>query len=46
MTEKDLALTWEDIKIIEELLGFDNIIESPEKFYQDVLNRFNELKEK
>ena len=42
--EKDLALTWQDIKVIEKLLGFDNIIESPKEYYQEVLNRFNKLK--
>ena len=42
--EKDLALTWEDIKVIEKLLGFDNIIESPKEYYQEVLNRFKDLK--
>lgn len=42
--EKDLALTWEDIKVIEKLLGFDNIIESPKEYYQEVLNRFNKQK--
>ena len=42
--EKDLALTWEDIKAIEKLLGFDNIIESPKEFYQEVLKRFKDLK--
>lgn len=40
--EKDLELTWEDIKVIEKLLGFDNIIESPKEFYQEVLKRFKE----
>ena len=45
--EKDFELTWEDIKVIERLLGFDNIIESPKEFYQEVLKRFNkERKEK
>lgn len=38
--EKDLELSWEDIKAIEKLLGFDNIIESPKEFYQEVLKRF------
>ena len=38
--EKDNELTWEDIKAIEKLLGFDNIIESPKEFYQEVLKRF------
>lgn len=38
--EKDNELTWEDIKVIEKLLGFDNIIESPKEFYQEVLKRF------
>lgn len=42
--EKDLELTWEDIKAIEKLLGFDNIIESPKEFYQEVLKRFKNLK--
>ena len=42
--EKDLALTWQDIKVIEKLLGFDNIIESPKEYYQEVLNRFNKQK--
>ena len=37
---KDMELTWEDIKVIEKLLGFDNIIESPKEFYQEVLKRF------
>lgn len=40
--EKDNELTWEDIKVIEELLGFDNIIESPKEYYQEVLKRFKE----
>lgn len=45
--EKDNELTWEDIKVIEKLLGFDNIIEPPKEFYQEVLKRFNkERKEK
>ena len=44
--EKDLELTWEDIKVIEKLLGFDNIIESPKEFYQEVLKRLKERKEK
>ena len=42
--EKDLELGWEDIKVIEKLLGFDNIIGSPKEFYQEVLKRF--LKER
>jgi hypothetical protein len=41
-----LELGWEDIKVIEKLLGFDNIIESPKEFYQEVLKRFKERKEK
>ena len=44
--EKDLELSWEDIEVIEKLLGFDNIIESPKEFYQEVLKRFKERKEK
>ena len=44
--EKDLELTWEDIKVIEKLLGFENIIESPKEFYQEILKRFKDLKEK
>ena len=42
--EKDLELTWEDIRAIEKLLGFDNIIESPKEFYQEVLKRFKDYK--
>jgi len=42
--EKDLELTCDDIKVIEKLLGFDNIIESPKEFYQEVLKRFKNLK--
>lgn len=42
--EKDLELTWEDIKVIEKLLGFDIIIEPPKEFYQDVLKRFKAQK--
>ena len=42
--EKDLELSWEDIKVIEKLLGFDNIIESPREFYQEVLKRFKAQK--
>ena len=42
--EKDMELTWEDIKVIEKLLGFDNIIESPKEFYQEVLKRFKDLR--
>lgn len=42
--EKDNELTWEDIRVIEKLLGFDNIIESPKEFYQEVLKRFKDLK--
>lgn len=42
--EKDLKLTWEDIKVIEKLLGFETIIESPKEFYQKVLKRFKESK--
>ena len=38
--EQDLELTWEDIKVIEKLLGFDNVIETPKEFYQGVLKRF------
>ena len=34
--EKDNELTWEDIKVIEKLLGFENIIESPKEFYQEI----------
>lgn len=43
--EKDLELSWEDIKVIEKLLGFDNIIESPKEFYQEVLKRFKNMKD-
>lgn len=44
--EEDNELTWEDIKVIEKLLGFDNIIESPKEFYQEVLKRFKDFKER
>ena len=44
--EKDNELTWEDIKVIEKLLGFDNIIESPKEFYQEVLKRFKDYRER
>ena len=44
--EKDLELTWEDINVIEKLLCFDNIIESPKEFYQEVLKRFYEERNK
>lgn len=44
--EKDLKLTWEDIKVIEKLLGFETIIESPKEFYQKVLKRFKSLKKR
>jgi len=43
--EKDMELSWEDIKVIEKLLGFDNIIESPKEFYQEVLKRFKEQRD-
>ena len=43
--EKDNELSWIDIKVIEKLLGFDNIIESPKEFYQEVLKRFKESKD-
>ena len=43
--EKDMELTWEDIRVIEKLLGFDNIIESPKEFYQEVLKRFKEQRD-
>ena len=41
---KEVELSWEDIKVIEKLLGFDNIIESPKEFYQEVLKRFKAQK--
>ena len=41
---KEVELSWEDIKVIEKLLGFDNIIESPREFYQEVLKRFKAQK--
>ena len=40
--EKDLALTWEDIKIIDKLLNQCVDCSNP---YQEVLNRFNKQKE-
>jgi hypothetical protein len=42
--EEDNKLSWKDIKVIERLLGFDNIIESPKEYYQEVLKRFKDLK--
>jgi len=43
--EKDLALTWKDIKLIWNITDeMDNMPE--EEFYQEVLNRFNKMKEK
>ena len=41
--EKDLALTCEDIKTIDKLLNQCVDCSNP---YQEVLNRFNKLKEK
>jgi hypothetical protein len=43
--EKDLELTWEDMKLIWNITdGMDNMPE--EEFYQEVLKRFKERKEK
>ena len=43
--EKDLALTWEDVKLIWNIT--DEMDNMPEKeFYQEVLKRFKNLKEK
>jgi len=43
--EKDLALTWKDIKLIWNITDeMDNMPE--EEFYQEVLNQFNKLKGK
>lgn len=43
--EKDLALTWKDIKLIWNITDeMDNMPE--EEFYQEVLDRFNKLKGK
>jgi len=47
--EKDLELTWEDIEAIDQIFtdvfkdGFDVITNS---YYQEVLKRFKDLKEK
>jgi hypothetical protein len=43
--EKDLALTWEDVKLIWNITDeMDNMPE--EEFYQEVLKRFNTQKGK
>ena len=43
--EKDLALTWRDMKLIWNIT--DEMDDMPEEeFYQEVLNRFNKMKEK
>ncbi len=53
--EKDLALTWEDVKKIEDLcmevttlfasVGRNKVILEP-PFYEEVARRFNEIKKK
>jgi len=50
--EKDLALTWEDIKTIEQIIAtsdwYDFEINGKlwsKEFYEEVLNRFNKSKE-
>lgn len=41
--EKDLALTWKDMKLIWNIT--DELDDMPEEeFYQEVLNRFNKIK--
>ena len=44
--EKDLELTWKDMKLIWNIIDeiMDNM--SEEEFYQEVLKRFKNLKEK
>ena len=48
--EKDLALTWEDIKFITDELVFvglqSNLIPKSEMLYKEVLRRFNKKKNK
>ena len=51
--EKDLALTWEDMKTIEQIIAtsdwYDFEINGKlwsKEFYEEVLRRFNEGKEK
>lgn len=47
--EKDLALTWEDIKLIDSLIDDVALEETDapiEYLYQKVLNRFNKQKGK
>ena len=50
--EKDIALTWEDIKTIEQIIAtsdwYDFEINGKlwsKEFYEEVLNRFNKSKE-
>ena len=46
--EKNLALTWEDMKLIDELfteMAFSEPNDSTE-WYQELANRFNEKREK
>ena len=46
--EKDLALTWEDMKLIDELItemAFSEPNDSME-WYQELANRFNEKRKK
>ena len=49
--EKDLALTWEDIQTIDNIVvdmahNTDWPLRGQEVFYTEVLNRFNKSKEK
>jgi len=45
--EKDLALTWEDIEVIDQIFTDvfkDDFDVLTNEYYQEVLNRFNKLK--
>lgn len=52
-TKKDLALTWEDVRVICEMemdlweeVCQGNIEDSTQPYYEEVLKRFNEYKSK
>ena len=45
--EKDLALTWEDVKRIVEIANkmmpsLDHELQSEEAYYKEILNKYNE----
>lgn len=44
--EKDLALTWEDIRVIDELLTLVYDPDNEEGYYTRVLEEFNRRREK